>query len=104
MGAECRDSLFEGRFVQGECDWMIGEERVVNESGTVYGLDYTYDGPGNRLSKIDYAPTPDERTLYFYDTDPNNRDPNYPTNNNRLMRGAGSVGNGAERWIDGITR
>ncbi len=40
---------------------------------------------GNRLSKIDYGADPDRKTLYYYDSDPNNRDPNYPTNNNRLL-------------------
>ncbi len=76
---------------------LIGEARVVN-STTVYDILYTYDQLGNRLSKIDYGADPDRKTLYYYDSDPNNRDPNYVTNNNRLLWYEDYVDDGQSGW------
>jgi len=75
-------------------DRLIHETRVVNGSTTVYDLAYTYDALGNALAKRDEAASPRTKTTHFYDTDLANRDPNYPTNNNRLTRYAESVDNG----------
>jgi len=86
------------RFQYDNRDRLIHETRVVNGSTTVYDLWYTYDGLGNRLEKRDEAPSPRTKTMYFYDANPANRDPNYPTNNNRLMRYEESVDNGQGGW------
>ncbi|MGD8451367.1 MAG: RHS repeat-associated core domain-containing protein [Phycisphaerae bacterium] len=77
---------------------LIAEERVVNSTTTVYDLTYSYDQLGNRLEKVDYAPDPDQRTTYFYDSDPANRDPAYPTNNNRLLWYVEAEADGLGGW------
>ncbi len=51
-----------------------------------YDLAYDYDGLGNRLVKRDETdPQNIVETRYFYDSDPDNRDENFVTNNNRLL-------------------
>ena len=63
---------------------LISERRVLDPNVVVYALAYTYDQLGNRLAKLDSA-SGGRLALYFYDTDPDNRDPSWPTNNNRLL-------------------
>jgi RHS repeat-associated protein len=62
---------------------LIGETRVQGTT-TVYDFAYTYDQLGNRLTKADSVTL--RSTEYFYDAVSANREPGYPTLNNRLMK------------------
>lgn len=64
-------------------DRLIGEMRVQGTT-TVYDFDYGYDQLGNRTHKADSVAL--KWTDYFYDTVSGNREPNFPTLNNRLMK------------------
>jgi RHS repeat-associated protein len=56
---------------------------VLDGATTVYNLEYQYDQLGNRTWKKDYVAN--RQTDYYYDSDPANRDPDWQTNNNRLL-------------------
>ena len=75
---------------------LIQETRVVGLN-TVYDIEYTYDPLGNRLSKTDSVAQ--TKTDYYYDSDPANREPGFPTNNNRLMWYSEQVQVG-QQWVE----
>ena len=62
---------------------LIGETRDIRPSTDVYDISYTYDQLGNRLEKIDSDAG--RKTVYYYDSDPANREAGFETNNNRLL-------------------
>jgi len=62
---------------------LTRETRTVDQT-PAYDFSYTYDGLGNRLTKTDNLT--DVFTKYYYDSVEENRDPAFPTNNNRLLK------------------
>ncbi len=64
---------------------LLAEERVVDDTTTVYDLSYTYDQLGNRETRYDAVT--ELKTEYTYDVElePDDPDMPYATHNNRLL-------------------